>query len=292
MSALHEAAERWLTRALSEAMGSVPGVAVAPGMVFVTGTGDGPNDHDDQPMGVGGVLALEAIGALSAGEAAIWLRRFELARGGAAPEPDPEAAAAAREHLRGLVGEGAEPADRTAGAPDGAAGGGAQLDRLGSALGFFVHTGLAGLDGLDPLLEELGLGDDALLEGDGDGDDDEDWDPPASGDPVAVVPAPLARHGGVCLTCVEVRERGLAVHWHLSGGGERCLEGPELRVSDDTGTDYGEMVGGGASSEGEDGPVSGTSEYAVPIPPQARTLMVRSGSGEWSVPLPADARRR
>ena len=249
--ARHEAAQRWLTRSLSESMGSVPSVAIASEGVFVSGSGDedlGP--WSGQPQGDGAVLALEALGAISAGEVAHWLRRLELARAAEPPAPDPELAAAAARHLEELRSRD-------------------DMPRLSAAAGLFTHAGLANANqGL--LTESLPRED--------------------SGATRAVVPAPLERRAGMCVTCVELRERGLVVHWHfVQQDGEDAPEGPRFEAADDVGTGYGDAIEASSSwGAAEDGPSGayGRVEFPAPVPAAARTLTIRAGA-DFAIPLPA-----
>jgi hypothetical protein len=265
-----EAARHWLTRSLSDAMGSVPKVALYDGGAIFSGPDGGEeDDHDVQPQGDGGILAFEAVAALPPAELERWRTRFELARRNARPqdEPEPAAVAAAQAHMRAL--------EAAVGAAETAEEKSIASERRDGALSLLLHVGLVEMDipGIEP---------DELARHEPIGDPEH-----VIGAPLAVIPVPLARHDRVCLTCVELHERGIAVHWHAVCD-EHPPESPTFTVSDGAGTRYGEDLGGGGSWSPIQTPFAflGRSEIAGAPPSAGGTLTIETESGAWQIPLP------
>jgi hypothetical protein len=210
------------------------------------------------------------------------------------PPAPPEEARRAEVHLEALLSELAEAAQT----PDRVG----LVDRFHGAFTLFLQTGMVApevaadwaarlqralgrtIDDLD--LEHLGVDLDDL------GDYEDEADPVEEpGAVLRVVPALPARHDGVCVTAIALRERGFDVYWHaLRHDGADELEPDELgpeRASDDLGTEYRELMDGGAGWSGRDGPfaVCGESRCPTSVPAGARELRLAKGEAEWVVPL-------
>jgi hypothetical protein len=278
------AARRFLTRALSDAMGSVPSVRLGGGGVYVSGAGGGEPDSDPQPHGDGAVEAIDALGLLSSGEVERWRGRFRLGRdgGGAVPAPSAADADAASRHLDTLL-------DAVA-AADGDVDRAGALDTFGGAVSLLLRLGYLDGDALGTWAERL----DAVAAVPRDElefVEEESGEPEDLGQLRAVAPVPLARHDGLCLTAVELYDEGVVVHWHevVEGSGERGFPSPTLTASDDAGTAYSPVVARSVSYSPDEVryAIFGSSVFPTPPPAQARTLTIRGESGgEWAVPLP------
>jgi hypothetical protein len=287
-----DAARRWLTQSLSDAMGSTPLVVVAAEGAFARGFEHDElhgEDDDDEPWGEGAIEAYRALDVLPGDELDRWRDRFRVARGarGAAPpRAEPERIAAAERHLDRLL--------REIEAIDDAGERAAGHARFDGAFSLLLRAGLVDrhsmttwgerLDSVAPMIEHVGA--EPIGAGGGDAYSPEELAEIARGpgDARAVIALQPLRHDGVCVTCVEIHERAVSIHWHAVGGPMP----PEMSftVEDDAGTRYGAPLGGGSTSAGDE-VVHGESRVAGVPPPHARRLVVRSDAGEWVVELPA-----
>jgi hypothetical protein len=278
--ATEAAARRWLTVALSDAMGSVPSITLeSGGGAYITSPAhDDEPDPEPQPHGDGAVAAFEALELLDATEIERWRERFRLGRGGGASLPDPSAEerAAADACLERLL-EGAE----------------AGLARFNGALSLLLRLRVVGDEAMDWIAKAVGTEADELHE--------ETTDASGAalyadlGESRAVLAAPVERHAGTCITCVEIHERGLLVDWHMirqpednDDDSDAGFPAPPLSAADDAGTDYGAGYTGEVSWSPDEGPyaVFGSTRFAAAPPPSAGTLTISSGEGgEWEIAL-------
>lgn len=106
-----------------------------------------------------------------------------------------------------------------------------------------------------------------------------------------VIPGPTTRPSGLTLISAELYSDGCLLVWQRPwapdpGAEHRAPDYPEPSVSDDAGTEY-RVVGGGGGSGGEQW--RGRS-VVLPAPPaEAATLVVRFGDEEFAISLDPDA---
>ena len=110
------------------------------------------------------------------------------------------------------------------------------------------------------------------------------------GQPLRVVPAEPARHDGLCVTAVALRESGFELHWHmLREGGFHPDEDDAhgFDASDDLGTRYPSFDSGGSTATEYGGrfAVIGHSNCRAAIPEGASELRISRRAARWLIPL-------
>jgi hypothetical protein len=286
-----QAADVLLARRLCGVSGSPPRVSLwGAGRVRIHGFDSSESSADPDVSEDGAVEMLAALGSLSPEAAADWRARFALAGHGWRPAT----------HVGGPVGASAESflaslverLEATRGTGERLA----LVNQINAAFGLFLYVGLVLPDDAETWGRRVGnvLG---TVEAFDDFDDFDDLGEPdrgGGGGPgtlLAVAPAEPARHDGLCITAAEIYEHGVTVHWHLlldgPGGVDELLD-DELVITDDVGTDYGELSGGGAHwSERAEGPyaVTGETRRSTPVAAGAGELRVSRGAATWRIPL-------
>jgi len=205
--------------------------------------------------------------------------------------PDPARREAAERHVAALV-------EVLARAPDDAARELA-IARLDGALSLLMHTGCIAFDALDTWRARVA----AVVPPPAPVPSDPEWEAalgprivPAPGALRAVVPAPLARHDGLCVLSVDLHEHATEVCWQLVHRGRmRFIDAyriaSSIRLADDAGTDYGTLEGGagwGGTARGGPYAVRGHSRSETPVPAAATQLTIARGDARWRVLLPPD----
>jgi hypothetical protein len=290
-----------LCRELSGAAGGPPRVKLSAEEPRLDGyVAGGRGARSPYPYGQGMLLALEALGLLSAEQTAAWSRRFDLAAEGWSPGPAArsEQRKLADDHLRRLVASLQEAADTHARR--------ALLDRLNGAFCFCLQAGLVDLadarewgrsveEALGETLEQFET---AEAEEELDADEfsepqdlhEPEFRPPKPMGPlVRVVPAEPARHVGLCVTAVALHEGGFEVHWHTFRkepyDPDGILNGERFEATDDLGTEYRATGAGGSFSSYSErnGPFAalGQTECAPAVREGARELRIRRAASEW-----------
>jgi hypothetical protein len=207
------------------------------------------------------------------------------------PPPDSQRREAAERHVAALVEVLARASDDDARE--------LAIARIDGALSLLMHTGCVAFEELDAWRSRVA----AVVPPPTPPPSDPEWEAalgprtvPAPGALRAVVPAPLARHDGLCLLSVSLHEHTTEIDWQLVYRGRmRIIDAYRIAVSirlvDDVQTDYGGLEGGagwGGTASGGPYAVRGRSRTDTPVPAHARELTVTRGDAVWRVALPLE----